>query len=272
MFNSSNLKEYKKLYIENGFFIVKNGFSLNQINCMRKRLDQIIEGSITCKGRRFQEETASGRYEDVSKTIVGYKGGNTKYRKISDLEYDEIFLKSLQSSWIRTICNYFIGETTSLMRVTMMNKPPFSGTELPWHQDVSKYWPTLIQPKMAIWFSLDPLSKISGSLQVIPSSHKHGVIKDGHMLDEEDTKKYAPSKKILTIKINVRDVLFFDSKLLHRSGTNKTQSNRRAINGIFLPGVVKHTISKLNYPIIFGENELNPSKVAKLKSIPNLNS
>ena len=272
MFNSRNLKEYKKLYIENGFFIVKNGFSLNQINSMRKRLDEIIEGSITCKGRRFQEDTSTGRYEDISKTTSGYKGPNSKYRKISDLEYDEIFLRSLQSSWIRTICNYFIGETTSLMRVTMMNKPPYSGTELPWHQDVSKNWPTLIQPKMAIWFSLDSLSTKNGSLQVIPCSHKNGVIKDGHMLDKDDAKKYAPSEKILTININVRDVLFFNSKLLHRSGTNKTEFNRRAINAIYLPGKVMHTKSKLYYPVIFGENELKPSRVAKMQSVPNLNS
>ena len=239
---------------------------------MKKRLDQIVNGTITCKGRRFQKETTSGKYEDISKTTIGYRGANTKYRKISDLEYDEVFLGILQSSWIRTICNYFIGETTSLMRLTMMNKPPYSGTELPWHQDVSKNWPTLIQPEMAIWFSLDPLSNLSGSLQIIPSSHKYGVIQDGHILKKEDTKKYAPFKKILTIKINVRDVLFFDSKILHRSGTNKTQFNRRAINGIFLPGLVKHTISKQNYPIIFGENELNAAEVAKIKVIPNLNS
>ena len=75
------------------------------------------------------------------------------YRKISDLEYDDVFLKMIQSQWIRLICKKLIGEVTSIMRITMMDKPQ-EGTILPWHQDVSKSWPTLIQPKLAIWFAL----------------------------------------------------------------------------------------------------------------------
>ena len=42
--------------------------------------------------------------------------------------------------------------------------------------------------------------------------------------------------------------------------------------GIFLPGKVIHTRSKLNYPILFGKDELNPLEVKKMDRIPNLNS
>ena len=99
----------------------------------------------------------------------------------------------------------------------MMNKPPFNGTILPWHQDVNKNWPTIIQPRLAIWFSLDKTSSLNGSLEIIPKSHKNGVIGDGHMLSEEMTSKYAPDEKCMTIESEPGDVLFFDSSALARA-------------------------------------------------------
>ena len=50
----------------------------------------------------------------------------------------------------------------------------------------------------------------------------------------------------MKMNLDVGDVLFFDAHLLHRSGINITNNQRRAINIILMPGIVEHTISKKN--------------------------
>ena len=263
-------KRFTSDYTKNGYFVIESAFSEIDIIEMRERLESIVSADVVLSGRRFQTDTESGLYEDVEKIELGYRGPQSRYRKISDLEYDEIFLSKLKSNWIKGLCEHFLGPQTSIMRVTMMNKPIGGGTVLPWHQDVAKHWPTSVQPELVIWFPLDHSDDQSGALQVIPHSHKHGMIADGHMLPSEVEHIYAPQSEIKTIVINPGDVLVFNPALLHRSGINHSNNQRRAINVVLMPGKVFHTRHKVYYPVLFGEDELVPNEVSKLTSIPNI--
>lgn len=259
---------YTQELAETGYFIVRQGFSAQDIQDMRTRLEDIVRGRFARAGRRFQADTDSGRYEDVQKAEMGYRGPDVAYRKIADLEYDEVFLAKLQSGWIREICARFLGPMTSVMRVTMMDKPALGGTPLPWHQDISLDWPTPVQPELAIWFSLDPANAASGSLEVIPGSHRHGVIGRGHLLPAELEAQYAPARQIVTVDTQPGDVLFFHAGLLHRSGVNVSNAPRRAINAILMPGIAMHTGRQKPYPVLHGVGELRPADVAQLAAIP----
>lgn len=260
---------YTQELSEQGYFMVRQGFTPKDMQDMKARLEDIVQGKFAKEGRRFQTDTESGRYEDVEKSEQGYRGPNVAYRKIADLECDDIFLDKLQSRWIRDICARFLGPVTSVMRVTMMDKPARGGTPLPWHQDVSLDWPTPVQPELAIWFSLDEATAASGSLQVIPGSHRHGVIGRGHLLPSELESQYAPDSQILTVETQPGDVLFFHAALLHRSGVNVSDASRRAVNAILIPGVAMHTRREKPYPILYGDGALRPADVAGLTSIPN---
>ena len=258
---------YAQDFAELGYFIVRQGFSQADMQDMRIRLEDIVKGRFSKDGRRFQLDTESGRYEDVEKADIGYRGPDVAYRKIADLEYDEVFLAKLQSEYIRDICAQFLGPVTSIMRVTMMDKRAMGGTPLPWHQDASLDWPTHVQPELAIWFSLDNATADSGSLQLIPGSHHHGVIGRGHLLPAELAAQYAPNNKIVTVEAEPGDVLFFHSSLLHRSGVNISQAPRRAVNAILMPGNAMHTRRKIPYPVLHGTGELRPADVAKITAL-----
>ncbi len=256
---SSN--SYTQEFAEHGYFMVRQGFSPKDIQDMKARLEDIVQGKFAKDGRRFQADTESGSYEDVEKSEIGYRGPNVAYRKIADLEYDDVFLAKLQSRWIRDICARFLGAVTSVMRVTMMDKPARGGTPLPWHQDVSLEWPTPVQPELAIWFSLDEATAASGSLQVVPGSHRYGVIGRGHLLPIELEARYAPETQIVTVETQPGDVLFFHAALLHRSGINVSDTSRRAVNAILMPGNAMHTRRNNPYPVLFGRGELRPIDV-----------
>ncbi len=261
-------QDHRKDFAELGYFIVRGGFSRADITAMRERLEAIIHGEYKKDGRRFQPDTDSGKYEDLEGMEVGYRGPDVAYRKIADLEYDDVFLKQLQNPWIQNICTDLLGDVISIMRVTMMDKPAQGGTPLPWHQDVSLDWPTSIQPGAAIWFPLDVANEASGSLQIIPGSHLHGVIGRGHLLPADLEKTHAPANKILTVEMQPGDCLFFHAALLHRSGVNTSDAPRRAVNAVLIPGRGMHTKRNIPYPILFGEGQLEPAHVATLTAIP----
>jgi hypothetical protein len=117
MITESQIKEFS----ENGYFIVPGGFSQTDIDDMRLRLENIVRGEFEKQGRRFQAEMDSGKYEDVSHKAMVYLGPNVAYRKIADLEYDDVFLKKLQSEFVAKICGRLVGDAVSIMRVTMMD-------------------------------------------------------------------------------------------------------------------------------------------------------
>ena len=259
---------YTQELVEHGYFMVRQGFTPTDIQDMKTRLEDIVRGQFAKDARRFQIDAESGRYEDVEKSEMGYRGPHAVYRKIADLEYDDVFLARLQSRWIRDICELFLGPVTSVMRVTMMDKPARGGTPLPWHQDVSLDWPTPVQPELAIWFPLDEATVASGSLQVIPGSHRHGVIGRGRLLPTESEPHYAPEGQVVTVEVQPGDVLFFHAALLHRSGVNVSDAPRRAVNAILIPGLAMHTRRNKLYPVLHGEGQLLPADVALLTAIP----
>lgn len=106
-----------------GYFIINSAFPLSDIQEIRQRLEDIISGEFSKQGRRFQPEGSSGNYEDVSHFDIKYRGPDISYRKVADLEYDDVFLYNLQHQWLHDLCNQFVGSATSIMRVTMMDKP-----------------------------------------------------------------------------------------------------------------------------------------------------
>lgn len=135
---------------------------------------------------------------------------------------------------------------------------------MPWHQDLSLDWPVSVPPALVIWFPLDVANQSSGSLQVIPGSHKHGVIGRGHLLPEEMEEIYAPTERIVDVNLSPGDCLIFHPGVLHRSGVNTTNSHRRAINAILMHGGAFHTVRKVSFPMLFVDGSLEPSEVKKI--------
>ena len=255
-------------FLEKGYFVIQNIFSQKDIKNMRLRIDDIILGKFRKLGRRFQTDTDSLQYNGLPTTKTEYRGPDVVYRKISDLEYDDCFLKILQSGGISEVSTHFLGDTISIMRCGVVEKPAFGGTPIPWHQDTCLDWPTTIPPGLAIWFPLDKATSSAGTLQIIPESHKNGAIGRGHLLPQNMEKKYAPRNKILDVELNSGDCLFFHPALLHRSGINQTKTTRRALNVLLIAGNAIHTGKQLPYPILKGSEQLEPNKVSELSSIP----
>lgn len=100
------------------------------------------------------------------------------------------------------------------------------------------------------WIPLCDINEDFGYLQVVPESHNLGILPH---------EKDGPSKKIIekinedkfiSIPIEMGDILFFSSRLIHRSGLNKSDSIRMTVSYRF-DNLLNKDFIEQKYPIGF---------------------
>lgn len=99
---------------------------------------------------------------------------------------------------------------------------------LPLHQEI---YGQLSSKVITLWCPLTPASKKNGTLNIIPGSHKYGILKHQHY-KIKSTKYHGvkrhliKNKKILSLTLNSGDVVLFDPYLIHGSGKNNSNKLR----------------------------------------------
>ena len=122
------------------------------------------------------------------------------YRRITGLEEDPLFLAYIQHPLIRSLTQRYIGAEVSIFRAMFMNKPAHQGTVLPWHQDVGEGWGLDRNPIITIWTALDDATSANGCMQIVPGSHKFGVINPQHFVSEADQARYTPAENVIDVE------------------------------------------------------------------------
>ena len=112
--------------------------------------------------------------------------------------------------------------------VLYFNSERLAKKEVYWRLSAHQDWRSMqgSLDSIVVWVPLMDISKTLGALEVIPGSHKRGLqdatIIDGYgkmqgTIDESD---------FIPLEIEKGDALFFSTFLVHRSGTNATNSIR----------------------------------------------
>ena len=139
-----------------------------------------------------------------------------------------------------------------------MNKPAHGGTELPWHQDVGAGWGIDSNPTTTVWTALDDATVATGCMQVVPGSHKLGILNEGHYASEEDQATHCSSEKIIDLEVRAGEAVLIHNWMLHRSKVNRTGKPRRAFSIAFMDAATKSVASGDAFPVIFGKCALTP--------------
>jgi len=241
---------------------IKLGKLLNDIDlhALQQRIDDIMLGKAKIDYDRMlmQMDSDSGKYEDAGTQSRGFKGATINYRKIQELEYDPLFLAYMQRPIFREICERVYGATTPVaaFRAMFMNKPARKGTLLPWHQD---RWTHLDRdPQITLWTALDPATVGNGCVQVVPGSHKQGLINPSHgsgFLTKEQAAQHATADKIVFLELQPGEVALLHNYLLHASDVNRTDVSRRAFSVCYMDARTVTTNNE-KYTTIFGEGAL----------------
>lgn len=257
-------REYEELgYVNLGKLV--NDADLAEL---QRRIDDIMQGKAPADYDRMlmQLDSESGKYEDAGEQSKGFKGSTPNYRKIQDLEFDPLFLAFMQEPLFRETCARVYGKETEIacFRAMFFNKPAHKGTWLPWHQD---RWNFLsMDPLLTIWTALDPATQANGCVQVIPRSHKLGIINPDHpsgFLTKEMAEKHCPPEKARLLELKAGEVALLHNWLLHASDVNRSETSRRAFSACYMDARTRDTKTGTTYSKIFGKDALTPESVRR---------
>jgi ectoine hydroxylase-related dioxygenase (phytanoyl-CoA dioxygenase family) len=187
----------------------------------------------------MQLDSQDGKYEHAGVQSLGHKGSTLAYRKIQELEHDTLFRKYMERPLFRSVCSRIYGNQTPIaaFRAMFMNKPAHQGTLLPWHQDRWNYLDR--DPLITTWTALDPATVANGCVQVIPASHRWGLINPSDTsgyLTAEQVNKYTSEAEIVYLELEAGEAVLLHNWLLHRSDTNATDIPRRAFSVCYMNG------------------------------------
>jgi len=235
----------------------------DQLAEMQKQIDAIMLGKASVDYDRMlmQLDSPSGEYAGLDAQTKGFKGASLDYRKIQDLEYCPQFLRYIQDPVFEEICGqvYGAGVPISLFRAMFMNKPANRGTFLPWHQDGVAAYDR--DPRVTVWTALDPATKENGCLQVIPGSHKNGLIEPTHeewYLSDGQVEKFCSSDRIVHLELEAGEVVLLDNYLLHASDKNRSRQSRRALSVCYMDAATLEKGQPYKGTRVFGQDALNP--------------
>ncbi len=244
-------------YEQQGFLRLGKILSDDALAALGERLNAIMLGEIHYPTLEMELDTG-GTYEDLPDPVRGLLPSTLAYRKIQGLESDPIILELITREIFREICARHYGRhaSVSIFRVMMMNQAAGQGTYLPWHQDAGDAWKLDRDPLVTTWIALDPATRANGCVQVIPGSHRLGLLsKRGSTLSEADIERYCPGNKIEHLELDAGEGLLLHNWLLHCSDINHTNSPRRALSACYMDGRTLNTVTGERFPIIFGESE-----------------
>jgi ectoine hydroxylase-related dioxygenase (phytanoyl-CoA dioxygenase family) len=131
----------------------------------------------------------------------------------------------------------------SIYRAILMTKAAKGGTVLPFHQDAGKFWGLDRDPPIQIWTALDDAPIEAGCVEVLPGSHKAGLVTPLGGLVPEDRSRGVEAS-VVKVPARAGDVIVLHNHVWHRSGVNTTGHTRRAFSVCYMSAETKCTRKK----------------------------
>jgi phytanoyl-CoA hydroxylase len=248
---------------ERGYLVLGQVISDAELEALGRRMDEIMLGQVRYEGMYFQLDSETGVYGDVP-SGGQWAGPTLAYRKIELLEKDPVFLAYIQHPVFREIARRVYGESVTIYRAMFMNKPAHRGTILPYHQDGGTQWSLTQNPLITVWTALDDSTVENGCMQVIPGSHRLGLLSErGHTITPEQEVKYCKDEDSAYLEAPAGTAILLHNWLLHRSGINTIDRPRRAFSVCYMDAATRHIRNPDHrFPLVFGEGAPRPMALA----------
>jgi ectoine hydroxylase-related dioxygenase (phytanoyl-CoA dioxygenase family) len=212
-------KNQKNFYSENGYLMVNNVLSEEQLITMQKITHDWIENS---------------RYITKSDEFFDLDEGHSKEQpKLTRLKLphkaNAYFWEVLKRSKITMVLNDLLGPNTLLQTSKLNTKAPGGGAAVEWHQDWA-FYPHTNDDVLAFGIFLDDVTEENGPLMVIPKSHKgpilnhfsNGMFCGAVNPDDQEFK----IKEAISLTGKAGDMTVHHARTLHGSAPNLSTKSR----------------------------------------------
>jgi len=202
-------------YQEDGFVIHRNLFSVEEVDLLR---------------RAMEEDPKIAAHSLIRPDT---EGGGTRI-SLWNRAGDSVYGLAARVARVVDTVESLIGEPVYHFQSKLTAKEPFGGGAWEWHQDYG-YWyhNGCLRPDMlSMMIALDRSDRGNGCLQVVRGSHKLGRIDHVQVTDKQNSADPARMEHILArnevvhCELDPGDVLFFHANTLHRSDQNLSPNRR----------------------------------------------
>jgi polysaccharide pyruvyl transferase WcaK-like protein len=247
-------------YARDGFLHLGKVLEPEELEALRQRADDLALGRVKNPEVEMQLDTG-GVYEELPGAVRGFERGTVLYRKIQGLETDDLFSRLVRNPLFLEVCAHQYGghAAISIFRAMVMNKPAGQGTILPWHQDGGGVWALDRDPLVTIWVALDPATRANGCLEVVPGTHRLGLLSMfGSTVEQEDVNRHCPPERVHPLEVEAGHAVLLHNWLIHRSGVNPTPAPRRAFTTCYMDGRTQSILTGRHFPIVAGTLPAEP--------------
>lgn len=165
------------------------------------------------------------------------------------------------SSKLYAVVSALIGENPIFFQQMALIKPPFIGSEKPWHQDSAYFSIAPLNAAIGVWIALDDAHADNGCMHVIPGGHKIGGLKHFHGTDCEIVENRIDASKSVPVTVPAGGAMFFYAMLPHQTPPNHSPDRRRALQFHFR-SATSEVLDKDAYSSVFVEGDGSPASCA----------
>lgn len=218
-------------YREQGYVIVPGLLSAEEVEALKSRARAIVTGEPPKDLKRLIVRDVR-----VAKGKVQVDDPELGMWKLFDPDrFDEYFRRYPATDSILDVCESLVGPDLMAFLVMMIYKPPRMEEAVHhYHQDALYFPFGPHDDVLGSWVALDRTDRDNGTLRVIPGSHKGELHQ--HKKPEGDVNLgifgvpgYDDDPNEVVVELEPGDGIFFHSRLLHKTGGNKTDRHRRVM-------------------------------------------
>lgn len=222
--------EQMAFYDEQGYIIIEDFISKEEIAELLGALDRLVEEKakgMTKDEAGFNLQTVHEGGEQVN-NFGGKIVAPGLLRKIQGItKHSPEFAAFAEGDKLLDVVEDLIGPTFYHHSSKLMFKPARHGTNKPWHQDYA-YWASTKPEQITCWMALDDATLENGCMQLIPGSHKWGLVEHvGHELQVSE--ENIPMDQVQVAEMKAGALLAFHVLTLHYSAPNTSEKGRRSL-------------------------------------------
>ncbi|KAJ8373523.1 hypothetical protein SKAU_G00041030 [Synaphobranchus kaupii] len=219
-------------YEENGFILIKNLVSEEDIDKFRSAFERICKGEARFPGLVVMRDVAIAKSEFVL--------DQQAISKLQDFQEDPELFRYCCLPQILKHVQAFTGPNIMAMHTMLINKPPDAGKKTsrhPMHQDLHYFPFRPVDRIVCAWTAMERVDRRNGCLVVLPGTHR-GSLKEHDYPEWEGgvnkmyhgIRDYNPDHPRMHLEMEKGDTVLFHPLLIHGSGMNQTQGFRKAIS------------------------------------------
>lgn len=217
------------LYRQQGYVLIKGLFEKQEVEDIRREVKEIFTSQMLRHGllepKTVNEkdfEAAMYKLFEIDLETFANCGKQAQHLiSLHKLSLDPRIVERLSELGLTS-------PNISTRPVLYFNAERLARKEVYWRLSLHQDWRSMqgSLDSVVVWLPLVNINTSLGALEIIPGSHKWGLLDAdivdgyGHLHDAVD------ESQLMSVEIEVGDALFFSSLLVHRSGTNVTDSIR----------------------------------------------